>query len=131
MEKNIDPKKFINQADEVYQNALNATIELLKNNGTKRYVAIPDFDDEVSAYSEDDVPIGIWGVGLNDDDHICIKAIVYNVGYGYTEDEFPTEWVDITETKIYPTSYPDIYRFVAEHLDSALDKEAAEIVEPE
>ena len=127
----MDSQKFINQAAEVYQNALTATIELLKNNGTKRYVVIPDQDDEVEAISWDDVPIIIWGVGLTDDDHICIKAFVCNVGYGHSEDEFPEDWTDITETKIYPTSYPDIYRFVAEHLDSAIDKEAAAKVELE
>jgi hypothetical protein len=128
----MDSKQFINQADVVYQNALNAAIELLKQNGEKRYIAFPDFDDEVSTFTKDDVPIGIWGVGLNDDDHICVQAVVNNVGYGYTGEEFPVEeWVDITEEGIYPTSYPDLYRFVAEHLDSAMDKEAAEKIELE
>jgi len=125
----MESQKFINQANEVYQNALNATIELLKQNGGKRYIAFPDFDDEISTFTENDVPIGIWGVGLNDDDHICVQAVVNNIGYGYTGDEFPQEeWVDITEIGIYPTSYPDLYRFVVEHLDSAIDKEAADKV---
>ena len=123
MEKNINPEQFVNQAEEVYQNAL--------NNGEKRYVVIPDQEDEVEAISWDDVPIIIWGVGLNDDEHICVKAYVCNVGYGYSEDDFPEDWTDITEKQIYPTSYPDIYRFVAEHIDSAMNKEAADKVELE
>ena len=131
MKKNINPEKFVNQAEEVYQNALNATIELLKNNGSKQYVVSPDLDDEVEAISWDEVPITIWGVGLNNDNHICVKAFVCNVGYGHTEDEFPEEWTDITETQIYASAYPDIYRFVAENLDAAIDEEAAEKVELE
>lgn len=64
---------------------------------------------------------------MNDDDHICIRALVYDDDCG----DFPEDWTDITETEIFPTSYPDIYRFVVEHLDSAMDKEAAEEMELE
>lgn len=125
----MDSKKFIKQADEVYQKALTATIELLKNNGTKRYVASTDFDERIETFNHewDYVHIGIWAIGLNDDDHICIRALVYDDDCG----DFPEDWTDITETEILPTSYPDIYRFVVEHLDSAMDKEAAEEMELE
>ena len=61
--------------------ALEASIEALKNSTTGRYIAIPDWEDEVSATAGNDIPISIWAVGLNEQDHLCIKAFVDNVGY--------------------------------------------------
>lgn len=128
MEK-IESKKFINQVDEIYQKALEETIELLKKCSTGKYIAIPDWEDEVNTITSNDVPINIWGVGLNDQNHICIKAFVDNVGYGYTEDDFPEDWVDITEDEIRNWSYPHLYRFVSDNIDSATSKEDADKVE--
>jgi hypothetical protein len=51
MRKDMDSQKFVNQAQKVYQNAIDAAAELLRNNGENRYVACPDFEDEVSAHS--------------------------------------------------------------------------------
>jgi hypothetical protein len=129
MRKDMDSQKFVNQAKKVYQNAIDAAAELLRNNGENRYVACPDFEDEVSAHSLNDVPINIWGVGLNEKNHICIKASVANVGYGFVEEDFPQEWTDITEENIYPTAYPDLYRFVADHIDAAINQETAAGIE--
>ena len=128
MEK-IESKKFINQVDEIYQKALEETIELLKKCSTGKYIAIPDWEDEVNTITSNDVPINIWGVGLNDQNHICIKAFVDNVGYGYAEDDFPEDWVDITEDEIRKWSYPHLYRFVSDNIDSATSKEDADKVE--
>lgn len=128
MEK-IESKKFINQVDEIYQKALEETVELLKKCSTGKYIAIPDWEDEVNTITSNDVPINIWGVGLNDQNHICIKAFVDNVGYGYAEDDFPEDWVDITEDEIRNWSYPYLYRFVSDNIDSATSKEDADKVE--
>lgn len=104
-------------------------IALLKNNENGRYIAIADWEDEVSAVSYDDVPISIWGVGVNDEDHICVKAFVDNVGYGHTEDDFPQDWTDITVEKINASCYPELYRFVADNIYKAMSKEDADKVE--
>jgi hypothetical protein len=108
MEQNIDSSKFINQVKELYAAALDETIALLKNNENGRYIAIPNWEDEVAATSWNDVPISIWGVGLNDDEHICVRAFVNNVGYGYTEDDFPQDWTDIAVAKNNASSDPEL-----------------------
>ena len=111
--------------------ALEASIEALKNSTTGRYIAIPDWEDEVSATAGNDIPISIWAVGLNEQDHLCIKAFVYNAGYGYSEDDFPEGWVDINDPHAYisETSYPDLYRFIVDNLDKATSQEEADKVE--
>ena len=78
MEKNIDSGKFINQVTELYAAALAEAIALLKNNENGRYIAIPNWEDEVPATSWNDVPISIWGVGLNDDEHTCFpRSLIF------------------------------------------------------
>lgn len=129
MEQNIDSSKFINQVTVLYAQALEEAIALLKNCENGRYIAIPNWEDEVAASSWNDVPISIWGVGLNDEDHICVKAFVDNVGYGHTEDDFPQGWTDITVEKINASCYPELYRFVADNIDKAMSKEDADNVE--
>ena len=129
MEQNIDSSKFIKQVKELYAAALDEAIALLKNNENGRYIAIANWEDEVGAVSWDDVPISIWGVGVNDEDHICVKAIVNNVGYGHTEDDFPQDWTDITVEKINASCYPELYRFVADNIDKAMSREDADKVE--
>ena len=129
MEQNIDSSKFVKQVNELNAQALAEAIALLKNNENGRYIAIADWEDEVSAVSYDDVPISIWGVGVNDEDHICVKAFVDNVGYGHTEDDFPQDWTDITVERINASCYPELYRFVADNIDKAMSKEDADKVE--
>lgn len=110
--------------------ALAASIEVLKNSTTGRFIAIPDWEDEVSAKDGNDTPISIWAVGLNEQDHLCIKAFVDNVGYGYSEDDFPEGWVDINDPDLCfsETSYPDLYRFIVDNLDKATSQEEADKV---
>ena len=129
MERNIDSNKYIKQVNELCEQALAETIDLLKNSEKGRYIALANWEDEVSAVSYDDVPISIWGVGVNDEDHICVKAFVDNVGYGHSEDDFPQDWTDITVEKINASSYPELYRFVADNIDQAMSKEDADDVE--
>lgn len=129
MDKIIEPRKFLNQVEELYQQAREETIVLLKNSQSGTFIAIPNWEDEVDTVSSNDVPIGIWAVGLNDDNHLCIKAIVLDVGYGHDEEDYPAGWVDITTDDIQMSSYPDLYRFVAEHIAIATTKEEADKVE--
>lgn len=129
MEQHIDSSKFINQVTELYAAALDETIALLKSSEKGHYIAIPNWEDEVAAISWDDVPISIWGVGLNDEDHICVKAFVADVGYGHSEEDFPQEWTDITIEKINASSFPELYRFVADNIDKAMSKEDADNIE--
>lgn len=129
MERNIDSNKYVKQVNELCEQALAETIDLLKNSEKGRYIALANWEDEVSAVSYDDVPISIWGVGVNDEDHICVKAFVDNVGYGHSEDDFPQDWTDITVEKINASSYPELYRFVADNIDQAMSKEDADDVE--
>lgn len=129
MERNIDSNKYVKQLNELCEQALAETIDLLKNSEKGRYIALANWEDEVSAVSYDDVPISIWGVGVNDKDHICVKAFVDNVGYGHSEDDFPQDWTDITVEKINASSYPELYRFVADNIDQAMSKEDADDVE--
>lgn len=116
---------------DVCAQALEASIEALKNSTTGRYIAIPDWEDEVSATAAYDTPISIWAVGLNEQDHLCIKASVDYVGYGHFADEFPEDWVDINDpdAHISETSYPDLYRFIVDNLDKATSQEEADKVE--
>jgi len=129
MERNIDSNKYVKQVNELCEQALAETIDLLKNSEKGRYIALANWEDEVSAVSWNDVPISIWGVGVNDKDHICVKAFVDNVGYGHSEDDFPQDWTDITVEKINASSYPELYRFVADNIDQAMSKEDADDVE--
>ena len=128
MKEELDSQKFTKQAEELYKNALEATIELLKNNPNGRYIVIPNWDDEVDTFSWGDVIISIYGVGLNSKNHICIKAKVDKIGYGFVEEDFPNDWADITVDEIHPSSYPDIYRFVVDNIDAATDKATADAV---
>ena len=124
MEMKNAPKKFINQVNELYQQALYETASLLANNPNGSYIADPEPEEWVYTWDWDDVRIAIWAVGLNDDKHICIKAQVA----GYSGKGFPKDWTDVTEHKIEASCYPELFRFVAENLDKATTKEEADNV---
>ena len=124
----MESKKLINQVNELYQKALEETIELLKNCSTGKYIAIPDWQDCFQTVTGDDVPISVWAVGLNDQDHICLKAFVNNVGYGFDDEDFPEGWVDMEKKGMCSSSYPELYRFVSDNIDSATSKEDADKV---
>lgn len=75
MERNIDSNKYVKQVNELCEQALAETIDLLKNSEKGRYIALANWEDEVSAVSYDDVPISIWGVGVNDEE---TKQMIYD-----------------------------------------------------
>ena len=128
MNKDLNSQKYTEMAKALYEEALNATIALLKANGKNRYIAIPDWKYYIATHTNEDVFISIWAIGLNDNDQICVKASVDNPGYGCSEDDFPAVWVELTKSGIHPSSYPNFYRFVADNLESATDKDTADNV---
>jgi len=126
-----DSNYFNNIVKDACEQALAASVEVLKKSTTGRFIAIPDWEDEVSATAGNEIPISIWAVGLNEQDHLCIKAFVDNVGYGYSDDDFPQDWVDINDPDAFFSEkcYPDLYRFIVDNLDKATSQEEADKVE--
>ena len=106
--------------EEAYKDIVN----LLKQKGDKRYIAVPDWEDECEGNDGDGTEVSIFGIGLDDDDEICIAAVVDNIGYGHGPDDFPQEWTKATE--LYEPNYCAFYRFVANNIEKAMTKEEAD-----
>lgn len=130
--KELDSLKFIDAVKALYQQALEETKALLKNNPYGAFIAIPDYDDEVLSKNMDDLGLEIWAVGVNEQDHICIKAYENQPGDCSVEEWHDLEWVDIEDGdidhKIDQTCYPDMYRFVVQNLEAATSQEEADEV---
>ena len=123
----IDSKKSVKQANDVYQKALNETIELLKNCKNGKYIGSAEDSFEAVNY-DDEETIWIIGVGLNDKNHICIikSPLEYWDWFHYQN------WIEIvSDNEIYPWAYPELYRFVAENIDSATTKLKASMIADE
>ena len=108
----------------VIEDAYKEIISLLKQKGDKRYIAVPDWEDECRGYDGDGTKLSIFGIGLDDDDEICIAAVVDNIGYGHGPDDFPQEWTKATE--LYEPNYCAFYRFVANNIEKAMTKDEAD-----
>ena len=108
----------------VIEDAYKEIISLLKQKGDKRYIAVPDWEDECEGYDGDGTKLSIFGIGLDDDDEICIAAVVDNIGYGHGPDDFPQEWTKATE--LYEPNYCAFYRFVANNIEKAMTKDEAD-----
>lgn len=130
--KELDNLKFVNLVKALNKQALQEAKDLLKNNPNGAFIAIPDYEDEVLSKNMDEYGLEIWAVGVNDQDHICIKAYENQPGDCSVEEWHDLEWVDIEDGdidhKIDETCYPDLYRFVAQNLDVATSKEEADEV---
>ena len=124
--------KFKDQAKELYQQALKEAKEILKNNESGSFIAIPDYEDEVISKNMDNLGLEIWAVGVNKKDHIVIKAYEDQPGDCSVEEWHDLEWIDIEddniEHKIEEVCYPDLYRFVVDNLESATSQEEADEV---
>ena len=124
--------KFIDLAKDLYQQALKEAKEILKNNEGGSFIAIPDYEDEATSKNMDDLGLEIWAVGVNEKDHIVIKAYEDQPGDCSVEEWHNLEWVDIEDGnidhKIEEIGYPDLYRFVVDNLDSATSQEEADEV---
>lgn len=131
MKEKLDPMKFYNKVEELNKQAFEEAVALLKQSDNGRFIALRcDEDDFFDATADGRVPIGVYGVGLDENDHIKIKAFVGDVGYGFDDEDFPSGWVDVTENKglLDNSCYPAMYCFVAKHIDKAVPWEDAENV---
>ena len=114
----------------VIEEAYKEIINLLKQKGDKRYIAVPDWEDECEGDDGDGTEVSIFGIGLDDDDEICVAAVVDNIGYyGNGPDDFPQEWTKVTE--LYEPDYRAFHRFVVDNIDKAMTKEEADEVTKE
>ena len=120
----ISPDAFLNEMNAINDKAKDAVIDLLNKQGDKRYIAVPDWEDECEGDDGDGSELSIFGIGLDDDDEICIAAVVDNIGNGHGPDDFPQEWTKATE--LYEPNYCAFYRFVANNIEKAMTKEEAD-----
>lgn len=111
--------------EEAYKDIVN----LLKQKGDKRYIAVPDWEDECEGDDGDGTEVSIFGIGLDDDDEVCVAAVVDNIGYGHGPYDFPQEWTKATE--LYEPDYCAFHKFVADNIDKAMTKEEADEVTEE
>ena len=120
----ISPDAFLNEMNAINDKAKDAVIDLLNKQGDKRYIAVPDWEDECEGDYGDGSELSIFGIGLDDDDEICIAVVVDNIGNGHGPDDFPQEWTKATE--LYEPNYCAFYRFVANNIEKAMTKEEAD-----
>ena len=120
----ISPDTFLNEMNAINNKAKDAVVDLLNKQGDKRYIAVPDWEDECEGDDGDGSELSIFGIGLDDDDEICIAAVVDNIGNGHGPDDFPQEWTKATE--LYEPNYCAFYRFVANNIEKAMTKEEAD-----
>ena len=125
----ISPDTFLNEMNAINDKAKDTVIDLLNKQGNKCYIAVPDWEDECEGDDGDGSELSIFGIGLDDDDEICIAAVVDNISYGHGPDDFPQEWTKATE--LYEPNYCAFYRFVANNIDKAMTKEEADEVTKE
>ena len=125
----ISPDAFLNEMNAINDKAKDAVIDLLSKQGDKRYIAVPDWEDECEGDDGDGTKVSIFGIGLDDDDEICIAAVVDNIGYGHGPYDFPQEWTKATE--LYEPDYCAFHRFVVDNIDEAMTKEEADEVTEE
>jgi hypothetical protein len=125
MKQELNPSMFIDQMNEIKEQAIKATIELLKNNPKGRYL----YEDELGQFYDeswfdtatgDDIMINISAVGLDDNDHLIFKA--EDVHGGDYEDG---EWFEFDEF-VPPYTYAEVYKFVAMNLEFAKEKSECE-----
>lgn len=125
-------RKFVDQVKKLYQQALKEAKEILKNNESGSFIAIPDYEDEVISKNMDESGLEIWAVGLNENDHIVIKAYENIPGGCSVEDWHDLEWIDIEDGNIdhmiEDICYPNLYRFVVDNLESATSQKDADEV---
>lgn len=119
MNMELQPDKYIDPLNQVYDEARDATIELLKSRGEKCFVADEDI---AGARSKDNVDISVSAIGLNEAGN---GIIVRGHDWNYWGD-FPNEWVSTDE--LYPECYPKLYKAVADLIDNSMTKEQAGVI---
>ena len=122
----ISPDTFLNEMNAINNKAKDAAIDLLSKHGNKRYIVVMDWEDYYTEYYtyKAAISVSVFGVGLNEDNNLCIAATVDNQGYGCSEESFAQDWVETSELDI--PNYANLYRFIADNIDKAVTKEEAD-----
>ena len=110
----ISPDTFLNEMNTINNKAKDAAIDLLSKQGNKRYIVVMDWEDYYTEYytNQAAISVSVFGVGLNEDNNLCIAATVDNQGYGCSEESFAQDWVETSELDI--PNYANLYRFIDE-----------------
>lgn len=122
----LSPHIFIDEMDAINTKAQNAAIDLLNQQGNNRYIVVMDWEDYYTEYYtyKAAISVSVFGVGLNEDNNLCIAATVDNQGYGCSEECFAQDWVEVSE--LDRPCYALLYRFVANNIDKAVTKDEAD-----
>ena len=122
----ISPDTFLNEMNAINNKAKDAAIDLLSKHGDKRYIVVMDWEDSYTEYYtyKAAISVSVFGVGLNEDNSLCIAATVDNQGYGCSEECFAQDWVEVSE--LDRPCYVLLYRFVANNIDKAVTKDEAD-----
>ena len=124
MSEALNPNKYLEKVEKINEEAQRAIIRLLKQQKEKKYVFMYPgdicFGDECYEKDGNDTEVIVFGIGLDDNNDICIAACVVGDGYkGY----FPQEWVKVTE--LYKPNFCALYRFVANNIGKTVTKDEA------
>lgn len=120
----ISPDTFLNEMNAINNKAKDAAINLLSKQGNKRYIVVMDWEGSYTEYYTYEAAVSVFGVGLNEDNNLCIAATVDNQGYGCSEESFAQDWVETSELDI--PNYANLYRFIADNIDKATTKKEAD-----
>lgn len=122
----ISPDTFWDEINAINNKAKDAAIDLLNKQGNKRYIVVMDWEDYYTEYytNQAAISVSVFGVGLNEDNNLCIAATVDNQGYGCSKNDFEQDWVEVSE--LFRPCYALLYGFVANNIDKAVTKEEAD-----
>lgn len=122
--KDLNAKKYLELAGNIYSQAFTECKELLRSRGDKCYIYVTfdDTDNIIYLDGDGDMAKGwILGVGLNGDD-LLYCAYPFNDTPGTIEDPWQS-------FKNYGylcfESLPEVYSFIVEHLNESVTKEEA------
>lgn len=122
----IGPDTFWDEIKAINNKAKEAAIDLLNKQGDNRYIVVMDWEDYYTEYytNQAAISVSVFGVGLNEDNNLCIAATVDNQGYGCSKNDFEQDWVEVSE--LFRPCYALLYGFVANNIDKAVTKDEAD-----
>lgn len=122
----ISPDTFWDEIKAINNKAKEAAIDLLNKQGDNRYIVVMDWEDYYTEYytNQAAISVSVFGVGLNEDNNLCIAATVDNQGYGCSKNDFEQDWVEVSE--LFRPCYALLYGFVANNIDKAVTKDEAD-----
>lgn len=122
----ISPDTFWDEIKAINNKAKEAAIGLLNKQGDNRYIVVMDWEDYYTEYytNQAAISVSVFGVGLNEDNNLCIAATVDNQGYGCSKNDFEQDWVEVSE--LFRPCYALLYGLVANNIDKAVTKDEAD-----